>query len=320
MPPPPRHRERARRFWPAAGAAMGAAWKEGPIASLSPDQRPEFYAVNGRRASGKDRRQRIGCQTRVRPRHLRARRVGAPSGRWRALVRRARESAGAPPLAPPPLPRAQAPARRVEVAPPQGRAAITPAPGGDVHRLRPESSHDRVAPDRWLHRHRRHACRPRRRGRHCVARVVERRLGSVVLDGRRLGSGDHRCPPSRRRHTLAAAGHRRTRRPTDLSSDHHHDRGRLSGRAARDLLLDSRQRFSRAERDGVRRQLLERDRSDRGDLQRSGGADQLPRPEHLHGHRAAVERALGSGGDHHSWRRVRMRRPSPTAERAAAIR
>ena len=124
------------------------------------------------------------------------------------------------------------------------------------------------------------------------------------------------APPSS---TAAAIGTRRPTAPTALPTrqapgavpaagdhaDHLHpdiidldDRGRGSGRPARDLLVEPLQRLGRAERDGRRRQLLEHERSDRGDLQRSSGADELPRPEHLHGHRAAVDRTLGSGGDH----------------------
>jgi hypothetical protein len=62
-------------------------------------------------------------------------------GAMESAVRRARESAGAPPLPPPPLPRAQPSAKRVEVAPPpeDGRA---PAP--------PRETAPPARPDRWL--------------------------------------------------------------------------------------------------------------------------------------------------------------------------
>jgi len=72
-------------------------------------------------------------------------------GAMESAVRRARASAGAPPLAPPPLPGGRGPARRVDVAPPAD-AGRPPAPPREP---RPPAPPGEVAPlpsrpDRWL--------------------------------------------------------------------------------------------------------------------------------------------------------------------------
>jgi len=72
-------------------------------------------------------------------------------GAMESAVRRARASAGAPPLAPPPPPRTQGTARRVDVAPPH-EAGRPPAPPREPH---PPARPGEVAPppsrpERWL--------------------------------------------------------------------------------------------------------------------------------------------------------------------------
>ena len=222
-------------------------------------------------------------------------------GAMESAVRRARESAGDPPLPPPPLARAQPTTRRVEAAPPREEQRPPAAPREG---LRTTDTAPPARPDRWLIGSVSRGRRPRRGGRHRVDRLVERQLGSVVLDGAHGGQATtmpSHSPLKSPRSGAARGDHTDTSPPTPSTTTTVAGR---SGRPARDLLAESRQRHSRAERDGVRRQLLEHDRSDRGDLQRSSGADELPRSEHLHGHRAVVERALCSGSDHHRRRRV----------------
>ena len=95
-------------------------------------------------------------------------------GAMESAVRRARETAGAPPLAPSPVAPAPVPRR--------GLSMRHLRPGSD-----PGSARHRPLADPL----RRRRGRPRRGGRHCVDRLAERQLGSPVLDRGRWDPHQH---------------------------------------------------------------------------------------------------------------------------------
>ena len=85
------------------------------------------------------------------------------------------------------------------------------------------------------------------------------------------------------------------------------DRSGISRRSTEHRLAQSLQRNRWAAHHGHGRQLLELERSDRGHVQRPGGADELPAPEHLHPHRAGVDLTHR----HKWWSPPRAARPTP---------
>ena len=212
-------------------------------------------------------------------------------GAMESAVRRARASTGTPPLPPPPLSGAQAAADASRSRLPRRDRDHRLHSGRRDHRLRLERSprgSPRSLVDQCGHRGR----RPRRRSRHRVDRVVERQLGSAVLDGR--------SRPSQH----GAAGEEPRQGGAGLDVDVHHHAAGCSGWPSGHLVAQPPEWRSRTEHRGGRSQLPQHERSDRGHVQRPGGADELPDTEHLHDHRAGVDVTFGPGGDHDLGRHV----------------
>ena len=242
-------------------------------------------------------------------------------GAMESAVRRARESAGAASAALSPVARAQPASKPVGASPPplatQAAQAVSTAPPREEQAApdsaradataRPIRCNDASArPDRWLIRA--VAVVAALVVAAAIALIVSLTSSSTLRRPRpppRSARDDDRASPltvdtpsSRRR---ANGGRPTTSTPTTSTST------TVAVTPAGPPVISSlspSERLSRPERHGRRRQLLEHQRSDRGHLQRPGGADELPGPEHLHGHRAVVDRALGAGGDHHRGRRL----------------
>ena len=180
-----------------------------PMKSLNCEGRPS-YGGNGRHGSGN----KYASEDLMSDEHAAEPPPGNPGqralGAMESAVRRARETAGAPPLPPPPSPAARPLARPVDAAPPpRERPSVRPArPLADPLRRR--------------------RGRPRGGGRHRVDRVTERQLDSSVLD--RGGSDPHQhgaavSPPSTK-------GQERCQQPPG-PLDHLDHRGRCSRAALR---------------------------------------------------------------------------------------
>ena len=165
---------------------------------------------------------------------------------------------------------------------------------------------------------------------------AQRTAGSLACPVRRRrrgprggGSGRARGVPQRRRNsgTLDAVAHRfgagrRAVRSTADSAGHGHAGGPAPSSTSTStsaLTPDIHRRAPGGRRPtghlrpepverrggpghrGGRRELPQRRRADRGDLQRSGRSDELSRPEHLQRDGATdVGRTVGAGGDHHA--------------------
>ena len=222
---------------------------------------------------------------------------GTPSrralGAMESAVRRAREPNGADvPTRPP---RASGPATvRPRPAPHPPDSAVTRGPRSVHGRRRRGAEPDALARSpsvawslRWLvavavvAAGRRRSSGGSRKWRRLAPSTAARRCR------RPMQAPSHRATPATaRRHPGAGAGGA----TTSSTTTSRHAGARRGRRSAGDHLPHPSVGSGGPGHPGRRLQLPQLRRPDRGDLQRSGGADELPGPEHVHGHRAADDR------------------------------
>ena len=136
---------------------------------------------------------------------------------------------------------------------------------------------------------RRRRGRPGGGGGHRAGRVGEQRPVASISDCSRDGRGKRRRVAE---HGAVLSVVDRPRERRRERRDHLDHGGRRRGRPARHLLAVPRERPGGTGRRRVRVQLPEFERPDRGHVQRPGGPDELPRPEHLRRHGAGVGHCL----------------------------
>ena len=207
---------------------------------------------------------------------------GTPSrralGAMESAVRRAREAQGG---LPPPPPREEPPAPGPTAVPnpPRQPPAVDPADQG------PAPVPARRRPDRWL-----------------VAAVVAASALVVVAGAALAVSTSRNAPPGAHAPSRPAApsAHAPPRSGTAGTTTTSTTTPPVGPAGAPVIASLTPARERRGAHRGRGRQLPQLERPDRGDVQRSGGADELSRVEHLHGHGPAPDGLVhGAGVDHH---------------------